>query len=80
MVFLPDYFPEKARRDAKKQSDERKKIGKLVKYIVEPYRFCVFPVSVMNGMRFCDEAYMKIKPNGAQKCKQMMCINCCNHL
>lgn len=51
-----------------------------MKYIVEPYRFCIFPYSVMNGMRFCDEAFQKIKPNGALKCKQMMCINCCNHL
>ena len=36
---------------------KKKKEGKLVKYIVEPFRFCVFPVNPMNSMRFCDEAY-----------------------
>ena len=38
----------------------QKKEGKLVKYIVEPFRFCVFPVNPMNSMRFCDEAYMNL--------------------
>ena len=39
---------------------KQKKEGKLVKYIVEPFRFCVFPVNPMNAMRFCDEAYMQL--------------------
>jgi hypothetical protein len=32
---------------------EKRKEGKLTKYIDKPYRFCIFPYSEINAMTFC---------------------------
>jgi len=30
-------------------------------------------------MTYCDQNFLKISPNRSNRCKHMMCTNCCGH-
>lgn len=77
---LPDYYPEQSKILAAKQVEEARRDGKLVKYLTEPYRFCVFPQSAINVMNTCNYKFLELKPDNSLKCKQTMCLNCCNNM
>lgn len=60
--------------------EEKLKNGFYLKLVAEPYRYCLFPFSEINAMNYCDNTFKKISDSRALICKNMMCINCCNHL
>jgi len=48
--------------------------------LTEPFRFCVFPQAPINAMNTCDFKFIPLKPDNSLKCKQTMCLNCCNNM
>lgn len=54
-------------------------MGYPIKYITEPYRFCIFPILKINQIENC-QTFKRQSSSRYQECAHYQCMNCCNHL
>jgi hypothetical protein len=47
-------FPKERRDLLAKDKLLKRKEGRLVKYLHDPYRFCIYPYFEINIMKYCD--------------------------
>lgn len=55
-------------------------MGTVCKYLTDPWRHCVFPVSNVNFLSYCITTFTTVSKTRLMECKHSMCTNCCNHV
>lgn len=74
-----DIYPKDMRERAEENILKKREEAYDVRMLTKPYRFCLYPISKINALRYC-EKFKKISLVRFDECRHLNCLNCCNHL